>query len=231
MALLLMGAGWVTALALERFFLFRYHAALLFFFSSPPGTAPGLAVALREAARFFPGPALWAAAKSRLRRFLAGRHRDQENLFLPVEARGLTVGRLASAALAQAVVALAFSRGNGDSGLALREGLALCLCHGTTSRALARSWERFSLMGLAFIFFCLALPNWIFFRGAGVPVWIGLALAAAIAWLLHQAFTVPLVLAGVSAALLAETRERIPDPELCEKLVALFPATAPLGTR
>jgi len=86
-------------------------------------------------------------------------------------------------------------------------------------------------MALAFVFFCLALPNWIFFRGAGVPVWIGIALAAAIAWLLHQAFAVPVVLAGVSATLLAETRERIPDPELCEKLAALFPDAVPAGER
>ena len=231
MALLLMGGGWVTALVLERFLLFRYHAALLFLFSSPPGTVPGLAAALREAARFFPGPALWAARRGDLRRFVAKMHRDQEGFPPPPGERGQTIGRLASVPLSQAVFVLAFSRDNGNTERALREGLALCLRYGAASRELARSWQWFSAMGLGFIFFCLALPNWIFFRGAGVPVWIGLALAAAIAWLLHQAFSVPLVLAGVSAALLAETRDRIPDPELCEKLAAFFPDAAPAGER
>ncbi len=88
MALLLMGGGWVTGLVLERFFLFRYHAALLFLFSSPPGTAPGLAAALCEAARFFPGPALWAALEAGLRRFLAMMHRDQENSLRPPRRAG-----------------------------------------------------------------------------------------------------------------------------------------------
>lgn len=77
-------------------------------------------------------------------------------------------------------------------------------------------------MGLAFLFLCLALPNWFFFRGAGVPVAVGVALAAAIAWFLHQAFIAPLALAGVSAALLAETRGREPDLALCQAIATLF---------
>ena len=48
-----------------------------------------------------------------------------------------------------------------------------------------------------------------------------MVLAAAIAWLLHRAFVVPFVLAGISATLLAETRGRTPDPDLCKKLDSL----------
>ena len=43
-------------------------------------------------------------------------------------------------------------------------------------------------------------------------------LAAAIAWMLHQAFIVPFVLAGVSASLLAAVKGREPDPALMEKI-------------
>jgi hypothetical protein len=231
MALLLIGGGWITGLTLERFFLYRYQAALLCLFSRHPGTAPGLAAALREASRSYPGPASWATQKGRLRRFLAMVHRDREGFLLPPGDRGQALGPLASGPLGQAVMVLAFARGGDNVGQAVREGLALCLRHGTTSRVAARSWGRFSTTGLALIFLCLALPNWIIFRSAGVPVWIGIALAAAIAWLLHQAFIVPLALAGVSAVLLAETRDRIPDPELYGKLAALFPAAAPPGVR
>ena len=91
---------------------------------------------------------------------------------------------------------------------------------------LARRWVLFSAAGLFFLFLCLAVPNWIFFTGAGAPVWIGMALAAAIAGLLHQAFIAPFALAGVSASLLAETRGHEPDPGLCEELGSLFPASA-----
>ena len=89
----------------------------------------------------------------------------------------------------------------------------------------------FGWPGWPSLFLAWPCPTGFFFSGAGAPVWIGIALAAAIAWLLHQAFIVPFVLAGVSAALLAETRDRIPDPELCEKLAALFPEPAPAGAR
>mgnify|MGYP001597611994 CR=1 FL=1 len=89
----------------------------------------------------------------------------------------------------------------------------------------------FSAAGLIFIFLCLAVPNWLFFRNAGAPVWIGLVLAAAIARLLHQAFIAPFVLAGLSAALLAETRGQVPAPGLCEKMAALFPAATLAGAR
>ncbi len=229
MALLLIGGGWVTGLMLEHFFLYRYQAAMLFLFSAHPGPAPGSATALRETAIFSPGHASWAAQKDGLRRFLAVVHRDREEFPLSAEDRGQAVGPLSAVPLSQAIMAQAFARGSGNTARAVREGLALFLRHGTTSRAAARSWQQFSITGLAFIFLCLALPNWILFRSAGVPVWIGIALAAAIAWLLHQAFTVPLVLAGVSAALLAETRDRNPDPELCEKLAVLFPDTVPSG--
>ncbi|HSQ34948.1 MAG TPA: hypothetical protein VLQ89_03045, partial [Candidatus Binatia bacterium] len=62
------------------------------------------------------------------------------------------------------------------------------------------------------------------FSSAGAPVWIGFTLAAVSAWVLHQAFVVPFVLAGVSAALLGECKDKNPDRELCEKLSPLAPA-------
>jgi hypothetical protein len=228
-ALLVLGGGWVTARTLERFFLYRHRAAMLFLFSSNPGPAP--AAAFNEVARFFPGYASWAAWKGNVRRFLAIVHRGREEFPLPPEERGKVVGLLASGQLSQAVLALAFSRDSGTTGRSVGEGLALYLRHGAVSRALARRWQRFSALGLALLFFSLAAPNWFLFRSAGAPVWIGVALAAAIAWLLHQAFIVPFALAGVSAALLAATRDRIPDPELCARLAALLPDAAPADKR
>ena len=133
--------------------------------------------------------------------------------------------------LVQAILALAFSRGSTDPGRSVREGLALYFRHGMESRRLARQWLWFLLTGLVFLFLCLAVPNWFFFRGTGTPVWIGIVLAATIAWLLHQAFIQPLVLAGVSVALLAETRGKTPDKDLCEKLDSRLPATALLGKK
>jgi hypothetical protein len=116
---------------------------------------------------------------------------------------------------------VAYARGGTDGGRATREGLALYLAHGMESRRLGRRWLSFSAAGLLFLFLCLAVPNWFFFRSAAAPAWIGMALAAAIAWLLHQAFIAPLALAGVCAALLAETAGREPDAGLCERLAPL----------
>ena len=45
----------------------------------------------------------------------------------------------------------------------------------------------------------------------------------AIALLLHQAFIVSFVLAGVCGKLLAETRNKVPDPKLCKNLESLLP--------
>ena len=128
--------------------------------------------------------------------------------------------------LAQAILVLAFSRGNIEPARSIREGLALYFRHGAESRRLARRWLWFSAGGLAFLFLCLAIPNWFFFTSSGTPVGIGIVLAAAIAWLLHQAFVQPFVLAGVSGALLAETLGHTPDPESCEKLKIFFPDAA-----
>jgi hypothetical protein len=128
---------------------------------------------------------------------------------------------LAMGHLGQAILALAYARGGTDGRRAAREGLVLYINYGMESRRLARRWLLFSAAGLFFLFLCLAVPNWLFFRSAGAPVWIGMVLAAAIARLLHQAFIVPFVLAGVSAALLAETRGHAPDPSLSETLAPL----------
>ena len=81
--------------------------------------------------------------------------------------------------------------------------------------------------GLVLLFLCLALPNGFIFRSAGVPVVIGITLAAVIAWVVHQAFVAPLALAGVSAALLAETKGREPDGSLRK---ARAPAYSPTST-
>ncbi|MCX6555371.1 MAG: hypothetical protein NTZ12_10250, partial [Candidatus Aminicenantes bacterium] len=129
---------------------------------------------------------------------------------------------LADGLIGQAVLVLAFSRGGPDITLSVREGLALFSGHGAESRRLAQSWLWLSAAGLALLFFCLALPNWFIFSSAGVPIWIGIALAAIISWLLHQAFVIPFVLAGVSGALLAETSGKTPDPALCKKLAPFF---------
>ena len=128
--------------------------------------------------------------------------------------------------LSQAVLTLAFSRAGSGAGLPTREALALFLEYGEECRRQARQWSFFSFAGLVFLFLCLALPNWFFFASAGAPVWIGLVLAAAIAWLLHRAFVVPFVLAGISGTLLAETRGRTPDPDLLKKLDTLVPVAA-----
>jgi hypothetical protein len=138
---------------------------------------------------------------------------------------------LAVGALSQAILALAFSRGGTDAGRSAREGLVLYFRYGVESRRLARQWLWLSAAVLAFLFLCLALPNWFFFRSAGAPVEIGIVLAVAIAWLLHQAFIQPFVLAGITGALLAETRGKNSDPDFIEKLGSLVPDTALPGKR
>jgi len=217
-ALVFLG-GWISALMLERFFLFRQRAALLFLFSGCPAANSGRSGAFLEIARFFPAYAPWAALNRKLRSFLAVATRGNDALAIPPAAHGGRADFLIAGLLAQAILALAFVRGGGDAGQAAREALALYLRHGAAIRKLARFWLGFSAAGLAAIFLLLALPNYFFFSSAGAPLWLGIALAAAIAGLMHQAFIVPLVLAGVSAALLAEAKGHEPDAALCEKIV------------
>lgn len=227
---------WGCGRVLQRFFLYRHRAALLFLFSGRPNITPGLAAAIREVTRFFPAYSRWTVLNRNLRRALSAFYRGTDGFSAqPVAISGGRFSRaldlLAARPLGQAILALAFSRGNTDLGRSAREGLALYFQHGMESRRLARRWLWFSAVGLAFLFLCLAIPNWFFFTSTGAPVEIGIVLAAAIAWLLHQAFFIPFVLAGVSGALLAETRDKIPDPGLCEKLDSLIPDTASSGTR
>ena len=111
-----------------------------------------------------------------------------------------SAGRLAQAHFSRAILALAFTRLNADVASALGAGLALYWRHGDNTRRLARRWLGFSLAGWALLFFVLALANGFIFLSAGVPVVIGVALAAIIAWAVHQAFVAPLALAGVSAS-------------------------------
>ena len=206
--------SWAGARLLQRSLMFRYSAAMLFLFSGRNPAVPGLAGAFQEAGRFFPDYSSWAALNRSLGKALAGFGAGSS----PKISGYRTAGELR-----KAVLALAFSRGGADAGCSIREALALFLEYGKKNRNRARQWSNFSLAGLVFLFLCLALPNWLFFTSAGAPVWIGMFLAAAIAWLLHQAFIVPLVLAGVSGALLGETRGKNPNPDLYKKLTSLIP--------
>jgi hypothetical protein len=211
-ALIVLG-GWLTVGACQRFFLFRRQAAMLLVFA---GAAQ--ATASREARRLFPNAASWARLNRRVRRALVVLQRDCEAIAAPSPG---AFGRLAEARFNRPVLALAFSRDRSDMARALSEGLALYL-QAMRSRRLAKRWLGFSAAGLALLFVVLALANLLVFSSAGAPLLLGIALAAASAWPLHQAFFAPLALAGMSAALLAETRERTPDPALCEKIAPLL---------
>jgi hypothetical protein len=213
-AVILLG-GWLTLLAWRRFFIYRRQAAMFFLFS---GTAPLQAAG--QARHLFPAYSNWAGLNRRLKKALSALQRSDELSAVPAPTRGI-VGRLARSTFSPAILSLAFARG-AEPEVAIREGLALYWRHGGRARGQERRWLGFSVMGLALLFLCLALPNWFFFKSAGAPVVIGIVLAAVIAWFLHQAFVAPLALAGVSAMLLAETRGREPDPDLCEKLASML---------
>lgn len=223
---------WVSGRVLQRFFLYRQRAAMLLAFSGCSTAAGGMAATSEESKRLVPDYPRWKLLNRSLRRALIASSRGGEIAFMaPPAARGSggvarALDRLATGPLCQAIMALAYARGGADGGRSLREALALYFAHGMESPRLARRWMLFSAEGLIFLFLCLAVPNWFFFASAAAPLWIGVILAAAIAWLLHQAFVAPFALAGVSAALLAETKGHEPDPELSKKLNALFPAAA-----
>jgi hypothetical protein len=227
---------WAGGRILQRFFLYRQRAAMLFLFSGYSAAAPGLAAATQEAGRLFPDHSRWEVLNRGLRRALSAFYRGggEFPMHPAVAAGGRFSGAidlLAVGALSQAILALAFSRGGTDAGRSAREGLVLYFRYGVESRRLARQWLWLSAAVLAFLFLCLALPNWFFFRSAGAPVEIGIVLAVAIAWLLHQAFIQPFVLAGITGALLAETRGKNSDPDFIEKLGSLVPDTALPGKR
>ncbi len=227
--------GWASAWLLQRFFLYRQQAALLFLFSGRRPASPGLAGALQESGRVFPDHSRWAALNRNVRLALFAFLRGGEECFESADSRPAKhfshlPDLLALGPVSHGILALAISRGDGDIALSTREALALYFRLGPESRSLMRRWLWLSAAGLAFLFLCLALPNWFFFASAGAPVWIGMVLAAAIAWLLHRAFVVPFALAGISATLLAETRGRTPDPDLLEKMAPLVPlSTSTLG--
>jgi hypothetical protein len=212
-ALIVLG-GWLTVGACQRFFLFRRQAAMLMVFA---GADP--ATAAREARRLFPTAASWARLGRRLRRALLALHRDCETI--AARSSG-AFGRLAEARFSGPILALAFSRDRSDMARALSEGLALYWLQGAPGRRLAKRWLGFSIAGLALLFVVLALANILVFSGAGAPLLLGIALAAASAWALHQAFFAPLALAGMSAALLAGTKGHEPDAALCEKITPLL---------
>jgi hypothetical protein len=223
--------GWgVSGWVLQRFFLYRYRAAMLLHFSGRSLPAPGVAATIREAGCFFPDHSRWTIVNHGLRRALSAIYRGsgESPEFQATVANGRfsgAMGPLAAGQVSQAILVLAFSRGSADPGRSTREALSLYFRHGKDIRSLARQWLWFSAANLVFLFLFLALPNWVFFMSAGAPVWIGMVLAAAIAGLLHQAFVVPFVLAGLSSALLAKTYGKTPDHDLCEKLDAQVPGT------
>jgi hypothetical protein len=226
----LVGGG-ASAWLLQRFFLYRQQAAMLFLFSGGKPASPGLAGSLQEGGRVFTDHFRWAALNRKVRLALFAFYRGGEESFA---ASGCRPGRnfpripdlLALGPVSHGILALAVSRGDRDIEHATREALALYFRLGSERRLLARRWLWFSSAGMAFLFLCLALPNWFFFASAGAPVWIGMALAAAIAWLLHRAFVAPFVLAGICGTLLAETRGKTPDPDLLKKLDPLALAAA-----
>jgi len=206
-------AGWLTLAAWRRLFLFRRQAAMLYLFS---GADPCRAKA--AVGQWFPSHSTWARWNRDLRRALFALRREGALRAAPTAGIG---GWLSSPACGGAVLSLAFARGH-EAEAAIRAALALFFSCGERTRSAARNWLGFSALGLGLIFLSLAIPNWFFFRAAGAPVAVGVALAAVISWYLHQAFVAPLALAGVSAALLAETSGREPDPALCEKIAPLL---------
>jgi len=208
--LILLG-GLLTILACKRLFLYRRQAVMLFLFSGKDASSAAV-----DARRLFPSFPSWSHGNRCLRRALQALHRDSG------PAASSAASRLAQAHFGRSILVLAFSRDNADVASALGTGLALYWRHGENTRRLAGRWLVFSLAGWALLFFVLALANGFIFISAGVPVLIGVTLAAVIAWVVHQAFVAPLAQAGVSAALLAEVGDREPDPALCEKLAPLL---------
>jgi hypothetical protein len=205
--------GWLTMAAWQRLFLYRRKASLLVLFS---GAEPLQVKAAAES--LFPSHSAWARRNRRLRQalFTLGLERESTAAFA-----SRIGGRLPESVFSPAILSLAFARGN-EPEVALREALSLYGQYGGQTRILARRWLGFSAITLALLFLCLALPNWFFFKSAGAPVAIGVALAAVIAWFLHQAFICPLALAGVSASLFAETKGRESDANLREKIAPLL---------
>ena len=64
--------GWAISRLLQRSFLFRHRAAMLYLFSGRKPAVPGLAGALQEAGRFFPDYSCWAALNRSLSKAIAG---------------------------------------------------------------------------------------------------------------------------------------------------------------
>ena len=204
--------GWLTLLAWQRLFLFRRQAVMLCLFSKDDA---GQAQAM--ARRLFPSFSAWSGCNRRLRQALQALVRDGDSGSGPT--RGF-VGRMAATAFSPAIFSLSFARGGETA--AITEALALYWRHGQKTRSLGERWLWFSVAGFVLLFLCLALANALVFSGAGAPIAIGVALAAVIAWAIHQAFVAPLALAGVSASLLDETRSREPDDDLCARISPLL---------
>jgi hypothetical protein len=209
-AAFILSAGWVTFVSWQRIFLFRRKAFMFFLFS---GAEPGQARA--SANEMFPSYSAWTAQNRDLRRVLAGLRRKT--------GQGTGVGdRLAEWSIRAAIYSLSFYRGGGAA--ANGKVFALYWSHGQRTRHRARQWLKSMTIGLVLLFLCLAFPSWFFFSSAGAPLAVGIALAAVIAWFLHQAFFVPLAQAGISAALLEETAAKDADPMLAAEIEAMLAA-------
>ncbi len=202
-------AAWLTLTAWSRWFLFRRLAAMLYLFSGADPCRARAAVG-----QWFPSHPAWARWNRDLGRALSSLGRE-------IGPASGSCARPLQSLFRPAILALAFARG-GQIEAALQGGLALYLRHGERVRPLAWRWLGFSALGLGLMFLSLAIPNWFFFRAAGAPVAVGIALAAVISCFLHQAFVAPLALAGVSASLLTETKGREPDASLSEKAASLL---------
>jgi hypothetical protein len=212
LAALVVLAGALTLAAWERLF-FRRKAAMLFAFAGRDAGPIG-----REARELFPDAAGWSRAARRLRQALVALRRAGETGPIRPGIPGLA----AETAFCRAVLTLAISRGSGDLGQRLPAALALYWRHGVETRRMAERWLRFSASAQGLLFAVLALANVLIFRQAGAPATVGVALAVAVAWPLHRAFFAPLALAGVSAALIAETRGREPDEDLSRRIASLL---------
>lgn len=215
----------------RHFFLFRIRAAMLFLFSGCVVPAPTLTAAIREAGRYFQNHSQWQSLNYWLRRVVLApfcfNAQAREISSLPHFWKGGKLAKLLnSGVLGQAVLVLAFSRRGSDIRQCACEGAALYLAFGMESRRLAKRWLGLSVFGFLILVLFLGMPTWFFFSNTGAPVWIGIVLAAVIAWVLHQAFILPFTLAGVGAALLAETKDKTPDRDICDKLNSLIPAKA-----
>ena len=135
---------WVSGRVLQRFFLYRQKAAMLLLFSGCSFPAPGLAMAINEAGRYFNNYSQWRALNRLLRLVLLSFRFNGEILEARSSPHSGYLERFAdllvAGSLSQAVLGLAFSRNGMNIWQSAHEGLALYFQHGNGSRRLACRW-------------------------------------------------------------------------------------------